>query len=55
MKTYLTREEIIERLKAHPRPSKYLTREQIKQRIQELAIANPPKSPKNDLWGQVKK
>ncbi len=55
MKTYLTREEIIERIKAHPRPSKYLTRDQIRQRIQELAITNPPKRPKNAVWSQAKK
>lgn len=51
MKIDLTKEEIIERLKAHPRPSKYLTREQIRQRVQELAMTNPPKRPKNDLRG----
>ena len=50
MKKFLTREEIIERIKAHPRPSKYLTQDQIRQRIQELAITNPPKRPKNDVW-----
>jgi hypothetical protein len=49
MKTYLTREQIVERLKAQPKPSKYLTREQIRQRIQELAITNPPKRLKNAL------
>jgi hypothetical protein len=49
MKTYLTKEQIIERIKAQPRPSKYLTREQIKQRIQELAITNPPKRLKSAL------
>ena len=27
-----------------------LTREQIRQRIQELAITNPPKRPKNVVW-----
>lgn len=51
MKTYLTNEQIIDRLKAQPRPSKYFTREQIRQRIQELAITNPPKRPKNAVWG----
>ena len=51
MKTYLTREQIVERLKTQPRPSKYLTREQISQRIQELAITNLPKRPKNAVWG----
>ena len=55
MDTYLTREQIIERIKAHPRPSKYLTRDQIRQRIQELAITNPPKRPKNVVWSQAKK
>jgi hypothetical protein len=49
MKKYLTREQIIERIKAQPRSSKYLTREQIRQRIQELAITNPSKRPKNAL------
>lgn len=49
MKTSLTREEIAERIKAHPRPSKYLTRDQIRQRIQELAITSP-KRPKNVMW-----
>ena len=50
MKTYLTREQIIERIKALPRNPKYLTREQIRQRIQELAKTNPPKKPKNAVW-----
>ena len=27
-----------------------LTREQIRQRIQELAKTNPPKRPKNVVW-----
>lgn len=47
MRTYLTREQIVERLKAQPKSSKYLTREQIRQRIQEQAITNPPKRTKN--------
>lgn len=48
MKTYLTRELIQERIKALPRNPKILAREQIRQRIQELA--NPPKRPKNVVW-----
>jgi len=50
MKTYLTREQIQEWIAAHPRNPKYLTREQIRQRIQELATTNPPKRPKNVVW-----
>ena len=50
MKIYLTREQIQERIKALPRNPKHLTREQIRLRIQELAITNPPKRPKNVVW-----
>ena len=45
----LTREQIKERIAALPRNPKYLTRAQIRQRIKELAITNPPKRPKRDL------
>ena len=48
MKTYLTIEQVQERIKALPRDPKYLAREQIRQRIQELA--NPPKRLKNAVW-----
>jgi hypothetical protein len=51
MKTNLTREEIIKRIKAHPKPLIRLTREQLIKRFQELAITNPPKKPKNAVWG----
>jgi len=51
MKTYLTREQIQERIKALPKNPKHLTREHIRQRIQKLAITNLPKKPKNALWG----
>lgn len=51
MKTNLNTEQIQERIKALPRNPKYLTREQIRQRIQELAITNPPKRPKNAVLG----
>ena len=50
MKTYPTREQIQERIAALPRNPKHLTRAQIRQRIQELAITNPPKRPKNVVW-----
>ena len=33
MKTYLTKEQILERIQALPKKSKYLTREEITQRI----------------------
>jgi hypothetical protein len=33
MKTYLTREQILERIQALPKKSKYLTREEINQRM----------------------
>jgi hypothetical protein len=33
MKTYLTKEQILERIQALPKKSKYLTREEINQRI----------------------
>ena len=50
MKTCPTREQIQERIKALPRNPNYLTREQIRQRIQELAITNLPKRPINAVW-----
>ena len=50
MKTYLTKEQILERIQALSKKSKYLTKEQIRQPIQELAITNPPKRPKNVVW-----
>jgi len=46
----LTREQIQERIAALPRNPKYLTRAQIRQRLEELAITNPPKRPKNVVW-----
>lgn len=49
MKTYLTKDQIQERIQALPRNPKHLTREQIRRRIQEMAVTNPPKRPKNDL------
>lgn len=49
MKTYLTKEIILERIAALPRNPKHLTRAQIRQRIQELAITKPPKRLKRDL------
>jgi len=33
MKTYLTKEQILERIQALPKKSKYLTREEINQRM----------------------
>ncbi len=51
MKAYLTEEQIIERIKAYCRPPKYLTREQIRQRVQELATTNRPRKSKNAVWG----
>lgn len=50
MKTYPTREQIQEWIKALPRDPKFLTRAQIRQRIEELAITNPPKRSKNVMW-----
>jgi hypothetical protein len=50
MKTYLTREQIQERLKALPRNPNIPTRDQIRQRMQELAKTNPPKKPKYAVW-----
>ena len=50
MKTYLTREQILERIQVLPRNPKYLTREQIRQRIQELAKTNPLKRSNNVVW-----
>lgn len=47
---HLTKEQILEQIQALPKKSKYLTREQIRQRIQELALTNPPKRPKNVVW-----
>jgi hypothetical protein len=53
MKTYLTKEQILERIQALPKKSRYLTREEINQRIDlacELGLF--PKSPlgsKNDV------
>jgi hypothetical protein len=49
MQTHLTREQILERIKALPRNPKHLTRAQIRQRLEELAITNPPKRLKRDL------
>lgn len=50
MKTCPTREQIRERITALPKNTKYLTREQIRQRVEELAITNAPKRPKNVVW-----
>jgi len=49
MKTFLTREQIQQRIKSLPKDPKYLTGEQIRQHIQDLA--NPPKRPKNVVQG----
>jgi hypothetical protein len=45
--TYLNREKIQERIAAFPKNHKYLTRTQIRQRIQELTISNQTRHPKN--------
>ncbi len=50
MKTYPTREQIQDRIASISRNPKYLTREQITRRIEELAATNPPKRPKNVVW-----
>ena len=47
MKTNLTREEIIKRIKALPRSPIRHTREQLRKRFQELVITHPPKRSKN--------
>jgi len=49
--TYLTKEQIQERIAAFPRNPKYLTRAQIRQRIQELTISNQTKYLKNAVRG----
>ena len=54
MKTYLTKEQILERIQALPKKSKYLTREEINQRIDlacELGLfTKNPLGPKNVVW-----
>ena len=54
MKTYLTREQILERIQALPKKSKYLTRKEINQRINlacELGLfTKNPMAPKNVVW-----
>jgi hypothetical protein len=47
---FFTTEQIQERIAALPRNPKRLTRAQIRQRLEELAITNPPKIPKNVVW-----
>ena len=49
-RTYLTREQIKERFAALPKDPNRLTRAVIRRRIEELAITNPPKRPKNVVW-----
>lgn len=49
--TYLTREQIQERIKALPRTEKNLTREQIAQRIQGLTVSNQTRYLKNAVRG----
>jgi len=50
----LTREQIKERIAALPINPKYLTRAQIRKRIEGLALTNPPKRPKYAVRGQAK-
>jgi hypothetical protein len=50
-RTYLSREQIQERIEALPINPKYFTREQIRQRIQELTISNQTKYLKNAVRG----
>ena len=54
MKAYLTKEQILERIQALPKKSKYLTREEVNQRIDlacELGLfAKNPLGPKNVVW-----
>ena len=51
LKTYLTKEQIQERIAVFTRNHKYLTREQIRQHIQELIISNQTKYLKNAVRG----
>lgn len=46
----LSRERIQLYIATLPKNPKHLTRGQIRQHIQELAITNPPKRPKNVVW-----
>lgn len=50
MKTYLTKEQIQERLKALPRNPNIPIRDEIRQRVQKLAKINLPKKPKYAVW-----
>jgi hypothetical protein len=49
--THLTREQIQERITAFPKSYKYLTRIQIRQRIEELAISIQTRHVKNAVRG----
>ena len=52
MRTHLTREQIAERIAAMPLDPNRLTREQIRQRLEEmdaLGLIKRPKKPKNAL------
>ncbi len=51
MKTYLTKEQILERIQALPKKSKYLTREEINQRL-NLAC-EPGLFPKNPSRSKI--
>jgi len=46
-----TKEQIHEQIAAQPRTPRYMARDQIAKKLDELTLATSIKRPKNALWG----